>query len=154
MDEPHTLPVKPKHRNQHPPAVTKAKQTQYLTALIATGSHSQACKAANCGMSSATDWAAANIVFAKRLSDAREKAEKNLLLRYEDSLDETVLNAVSIEDFAKVQNSRFFRMKRLDPRYRDNAVLAINATGPVAMQLNFNASPQLTQADTQAEAKP
>lgn len=154
METPQTLPVKPKHRNQHPPAVTKAKQRIFLVTLRDTGSISTAIKAAHIDPSAPHYWALANAQFSKALQAAREFGEKVLLDRYESSLDTTVLDHDTFDEVVRSQVLRMFRMKRLDPRYRDNAVLAINATGPVAMQLNFNASPQITQANTQAEAKP
>ena len=153
MDESQTLPDKPKHRNQHPPAVTKAKQRLFLNTLRQTGSIADSCRAANVDSSAPHYWASASTHFAKAFSESRAFGEKVLLDTYESTLDDTVLGHPDFDSVVRSQILRMFRMKRLDPRYRDNTVIAINNTGPVAMQLNFNASPQITQADTQADDK-
>jgi hypothetical protein len=91
--------------------------------------------------------------FAKKFEAAKEAGNKVLLSRYETNMDAVLMpeTPMNTDDFARLQNSRFFRMKRLDPQYRDNAVVQVNAVGPVAIQLNFGASTQLTQAAEQAE---
>lgn len=146
---------RPKHRNQHPPAVTKAKQQRYLQVMSETGSHAQACKSAQISENAPCLWAQRSRVFAKEWELARERGEKVLLLKYESNLDQVLLpdNQLNIEDFAKLQNSRFFRMKRLDPRYRDNATVEVNVKGPAAVQINLGAPTQSTKADAQAEAE-
>lgn len=156
MDEPTTqLMERPKHRNQYPPAVTKAKQQRYLQILRETGSHAKSCQAAQIAPVSPFEWATKSALFAKEYEAAKTQGEQVLLKRYESNLDAVLLpdEDMKLDDFARLQNSRFFRMKRLDPAYRDNAVVQVNAAGPVAIQLNFGACTQSTQAPTQDEEK-
>lgn len=122
---------KPKHRNQHPPAVTKAKQRDFLNMVQTTGSHGLACKAADIHIATPTIWANKNELFRKNWEKARELGEQVILLKYETSLDSTVLDHDSFDEVCKSQVLRMFRMKRLDPRYRDNAPAQVNIAGPV-----------------------
>lgn len=149
-----TLPAeKPKHRNQHPPALTKAKQRTFLQALKQTGSIAQAAKATGIDPANPHYWASTSVHFAKAFSEAREFGEKVLLDHYESTLDETVLGHPDFESVVKSQVLRMFRMKRLDPRYRDNAPTNVNVTGPVSIQLNIGASVQAIQAPDKADRK-
>lgn len=133
--------TRPKHANQHLPAVTRLKQRTFLHSLIQHGSNGKACKAADIDEATPIKWASKSEQFAKAWDEAKLKGEKALLLRYETHLDKVLLpdEDMSIDDFARTQNSRFFRMKRLDPAYRDNAVVNVTANGPLAIQFNLGA---------------
>ena len=143
---------RPRHPNQYPPAVTKAKQAIYLKTLATCGIHSRASQAADVALNQSCQWASKNKEFAKAYESAKIAGERVLLLAYESNLDTVLLpeTDMSLDDFARLQNSRFFRMKRLDPQYRDNAVVQVNAVGPVAIQLNFG-TPALTQTPQAGE---
>ena len=144
---------KPKHRNQHPPAVTKAKQRAFLEHLIQCGRVPLACKLAKIAENTPYQWAVRSEDFAKRFSAAKIHGEKVLLSAYEEQMDSVCLEqAVSMDDYARTQNSRFFRMKRLDPAYRDNAPTGLTINGPVAVQINYT-SKQPAQAETQVDEK-
>ena len=128
--------------NQHVPAQTRVQQSLFLKALAVSGTVKAACARVNIpSVKCVYEWASASKVFSKRFDEAREKGEKRLLLRYEEHLDETLLPelAMPIEDFSRTQISRMFRMKRLDPRYRDNAPAVNVNVGPVAIQFVMQA---------------
>lgn len=141
---------KPRHPNQTPPALTKLNQDKFLEHLRQTGEFRAACDVVDIHYTQPYQWAYKSEAFAKKMEEARARGEKVLLDRIEEQIDSRVFAG---KDDPQSAVLTMFRTKRLDPRYRDNAVVAINAQGPVAVQLNFNASPQLTQADTQAESK-
>lgn len=139
---------KPRHANQTPPALTKQRQDQFLRMLSQTGQLRATCTALALDTSTPYNWASRSERFAKRFEDAKAAGEKVLLDAYEEKVDERAFTGQSDPQSAVLT---MFRMKRLDPRYRDNAVVQVNASGPVAMQLNFNAPMQTPQAETQAE---
>lgn len=139
---------KPKHRNQTLPTVTKANQAKFLALLSTTGEFRQSCKLLHIDYSTPYQWAVRSELFAKRLELARAAGEKVLLDRYEEQIDQRVFVGQSDPQSAVLT---MFRTKRLDPRYRDNAVVNVNAVGPVAIQFNLSASAQPTQAGEQAE---
>jgi hypothetical protein len=146
------LTERPRHANQTPPALSRRKQQAFLQHLTTTGRLSQSCTVAQCSTAQPYEWAKRSVVFAKAFEEAKIAGEKVLLAAYEHDMDMTLLpeQPMNIDDFARTQNSRFFRMKRLDPAYRDNAVVNVNAVGPVAIQFNLNTSMQPTQAAAQA----
>lgn len=142
---------KPRHANQTPPSITRANQNKFLELLALTGEFRPSCDAIGISYNSPYQWAIKSDAFAKRLDAARAAGEKVLLDRYEEQIDKRVFMGSADPQSAVLT---MFRTKRLDPRYRDNAVLEINAKGPVAVQLNFGALPQVTHAATQADDNP
>ena len=129
-----------RHPNQYPATHTRTQQALFLKALAQCGTVKSACQQANiASIALIYQWVSASTRFSKRFEEARVKGEKKLLLRYEEHIDETLLpdTPMPIEDFSRTQISRMFRMKRLDPRYRDNAVVSVNAVGPCAIQFNM-----------------
>ena len=151
MDTP-DLPEKPAKRNQYAPAVTKAKQERYLEARQRTGSHRDACAYADCDASMPFYWASKNLLFSKRLDQVTQQGDKVLLSRYESTLDQAVLGSDTIDNVAKTQVLRMFRMKKLDPSYRENAQVQVHAVGPIAIQFNIAvpASPTTDHDDEKA----
>ena len=127
-----------RHPNQVSPAMTLARQRQFLELLAQTGRVKQTCDELGMSLYTPYAWAQRSERFAKNFEAVKQKAERVLLAQYEGTLDDVVLQAKDIVDFYKVQNSRFFRMKRLDPLYRDNAQVAI-ISGPV--QITFGTQP-------------
>jgi hypothetical protein len=130
-------PAKRGSGNQYPASLTKQKQRDFLDALSQTGRHVQSCAVAGIVQSVPYQWASSNKEFAKRFEAAKAKGEKVLLDSYEDLIDNRTAKGQSDPQSAVLT---MFRTKRLDPRYRDNAVVQVNAVGPVAIQLNFGGS--------------
>ena len=144
------LPALPRSRNQYNPAVTRAKQQAYLTHLAATGRHGLSCQAAGINDCQPFNWGTNSAQFKKNHEAAKLKGQAVLLAQYEATLDAHVLDNTDKDDINKSQILRMFRMKKLDPSYRDNAVPTVNMVGPVAIQFNL-ALPQTPQADEQAD---
>ena len=149
-DEAPTLPALPRQRNQYNPAVTRAQQRAYLSHLAATGRHVLSCQATGINDSQPFNWGTSSADFKKRHEEAKLKGQAVLLAQYEATLDAHVLDHTEKDDINKSQILRMFRMKKLDPSYRDNAVPTVNMVGPVAIQFNL-ALPQTPQADEQAQ---
>lgn len=120
---------KPKHRNQHPPSITKAKQRDFLTVLVhERGNIRRACLRLGIGETMPHEWASKSAEFAKRLEEAKALGEKALLDWYENKVDE---RADAGKEDPQSAVLTMFRMKKLDPRYRDNAQVNVIATGPL-----------------------
>lgn len=123
---------KKKHRNQHPPAVTRAKQAAFLQAYQQTCSVIKAAKAVGIDDNTPYQWAVRNEQFSKRFDELKQEAEKTLIARYENKFDTECLD--DKEKLNKVTViASMFRMKRLDPRYRDNAQVNVNVAGPAGV---------------------
>ena len=133
--------------NQYKPSLTKQKQRDFLAELARTGRHIQSCRYVEIAQSVPYQWASSSKEFDKRFEAAKAKGEKVLLDCYEDLIDNRTALGPRDPQSAVLT---MFRTKRLDPRYRDNAVVQVNAVGPVAIQLNFGA-PALTQSTQAAE---
>jgi hypothetical protein len=142
MSEP--LADKPRHPNQTPPALTKQRQLHFLHLLSTTGQMKASCTAMKMDTSVPYQWAARSASFAKRFEEAKAQGEKVLLDAYEAQVDTRAFTGQSDPQSAVLT---MFRMKRLDPRYRDNAP-SVQMAGPV--QINFYA--QLASSDTSRPA--
>jgi len=124
---------KPRHPNQTPPALTRKRQADFLSLLAQTGQWVKSCEAIKVHQAIPYKWAMASEGFAKRLEEAKVAGEKVILSRYEGQMDAVCLADMALDEYAKVQNSRFFRMKKLDPRYRDNAPSVNIVTGALSI---------------------
>lgn len=120
------------HRNQHPPELTRKKQAEFLLLLAKTGQHVRCCQAVGIDNSRPLQWADKNELFAKRFEEAKKKGEQVLLLAYEADLDAVVAQPLFLQH---TSNLRMFRMKRLDPRYRDSATVQVAVLGPAQLVL-------------------
>ena len=130
---------KPRHANQTIPALTLAKQRAFLKAFAETGIYKLACEAAHVDDSTPCQWANRSKSFAKKRQAAQAQGEKILLAQYESSLDDNLLRKhTSFDDFIRGQVLRMFRMKRLDPQYRDNATVNVAITGPAAISFGVD----------------
>ena len=145
-----TLPVElpTRHPNQTLPGVTRKNQDRFLTLLAETGKHKQVCQAIGIASDTPYQWAVRSESFAKRYEQAKELGEKVLLSEYEDKIDQRAMEG---KDDPQSAVLTMFRVKRLDPRYRDNAPTNVNIAGPVSIQLNIGASVQAIQADSKAK---
>jgi hypothetical protein len=120
------------HKNQYPPELTRRKQGDLLRLLAETGRLKAACQAVGIDPSTPFQWANNNPNFAKKLDEARMAGEKVLLCEYEEDLDQVVANRKYITVSG---NLRMFRMKRLDPRYKDSNQVNVQVNGPAAIQM-------------------
>ena len=146
-----TLPAeRPRHANQTPPALTRKRQDDFLKLFATTGKLKQSCAALDLNINTPYLWALRSELFAKRLEEAKIQGEQVLLADYEDKIDQRAMEG---KDDPQSAVLTMFRVKRLDPRYRDNAPTQVNLTGPVSIQLNIGASVQAIQATDKAERK-
>ena len=136
--------------NQTPPALTHLKQRKFLEHLKCTGEYRPSCDHAEVSYNTPYQWAYKSEAFAKRFDEARKQGEQVLLDRMEEHIDNRVFAG---KDDPQSAVLTMFRVKRLDPRYRDNAPTNVNLTGPVSIQLNIGASVQAIQADGKAGRK-
>jgi hypothetical protein len=127
-----------RHANQYVPAMTRQKQRDFLLVLSRTGQHSKSCAAVQIATSTPYDWADRSVDFAKKLKAAQEMGEKVLLAAYEADLDAVVAEPLFIQH---TQNLRMFRIKRLDPRYRDSVAAVQVNVGPAAIVMNIDDDP-------------
>ena len=127
--------VNPPHANGTSPALSKQRQREFLAEVRRTGRVMQSCH--RCGISSSQpyDWASKSNEFAKRFEAAKLRGEKVLLDTYEDLIDKRAETGPLDPQSAVLT---MFRTKRLDPRYRENAQVAI-ISGPV--QITFGVQP-------------
>lgn len=135
-------PVKPRHANQTPVRVTLANQKKFLELLANSGEFRKCCQSVGVDYTTPYQWAYKSEQFAKRLEEARAKGEKVLLDRIEEQIDKRVFVGADDPQSAVLT---MFRTKRLDPRYRDNAVTNVNVVGPAAIQFNIGVDPQSNQ---------
>ena len=147
-----TLPaeVPTRQPNQTPPELTRQRQQQFLQLLASTGNIKKCCELLEINAQSPYQWASRSDTFSKKFEQAKEMGERVLLDEYEDIVDRRV-NAYHLDQQSAVLT--MFRMKRLDPRYRDNAPTNVNIAGPVSIQLNIGASVQAIQAEPKAQQK-
>lgn len=134
-------------KNQHPPAVTREKQKQFLLNLARSGQHAKSCALAGISINVPWLWADKSDVFAKKFQLAKEAGEKVLLAAYEQDLDAVVAEPACLP---YTSNLRMFRMKRLDPRYRDSQAAVQVNVGPAAIVLGVEDEPpkQIEQSGT------
>jgi len=137
---------RPRQANQTAPLITTARQNHFLELLSTSGLWKQSCEQLQLNPATPWLWGNKSERFKKRLDEARVAGEKVLLNEYESQMHARILAG---KDDPGSTNLTMFRVKRLDPAYRDNAVVNVNAVGPVAIQFNLNQS--LPQARDEAE---
>ena len=160
LDRPPSTPVqrtsmvpdvapRPKQTNQYPPLITRTKQDQFIQLITTTGRWKASCAALNIEISTPYQWASKSREYRKRLDAAKESGEQVQLKEYEEQLHARIMRG---QDDPQSAVLTMFRVKRLDPAYRDNAVVQVNTVGPVAIQLNFGQvvthAPQAETAST------
>lgn len=123
-----------KRVNHNPPERTKANQRAFLEALSKCGNKKRACLEVGIDDSSPYMWANRSERFAEKMAEAQLKGEKVQLDEYEQLLHKRI-SAGTRDPHSAVLT--MFRMKRLDPRYRDNATMNVVAAGPVAIMMGM-----------------
>lgn len=122
---------KVKRPNQYPPALTRANQKRFLEALVACGGNAKrACGLIGIAETRPWHWAQSSAEFSKKMQSARALGEKALLAEYEDRVDK---RSEAGKDDPQSAVLTMFRMKRLDPAYRDNAQVNIATQGPALL---------------------
>ncbi len=136
-------------RNQYHPIATKAMQKAALAAIEEHGTLVAAAKVLGIDPHTISRWCKKSDAYRDKVREAQAFSD------HYHTLDAIKANfkdrALAGKEDGQSAIIGMFLAKKIDPTYRDNAVLAINAQGPVAVQLNFGASPQVTQAGAQAD---
>ena len=139
----------PRHPNQHPVSVQKAKQAIYLQHLVTTGRHGLSCEMTGIAPNLPFHWARTSIAFSKRFEDAKTLGEKVLLAAMEEQIDSRIMVGQRDPQSAVLT---MFRTKRLDPRYRDNVAVNVQINGPQALVFEVPVSlPEQSTPNNQSE---
>lgn len=128
-------------------AVSRTKKAVFLKALGEVGDHQQACQVAGIATCTPRQWARRSKEFAEGYRLARVEGDLVLLAQYEQQMHRRIMEG-KVDPQSAVLT--MFRVKRLDPAYRDNAVVNVSAGGPVAIQLNFGV-PAASETETLSE---
>lgn len=127
----------------------KMRQEAFLSKLSQTGSVTQSAAYAGVNLCTPYQWCEVDLDFKEAMESARAIGEKTLLATLEEEIQR---RALAGKDDPGSPNLLMFRTKRLDPAYRENAIVSVNAVGPVAIQLNFG-TPLPTQRDSDTAAQ-
>lgn len=136
-------------RSITPQKLKRMRQDAFLQKLSETGSVTQSAAAADINLSTPYHWCEMDLDFKAAMESARAIGEKTVLALLEEEIQR---RALAGKEDPGSPNLLMFRTKRLDPMYRENAVVSVNAVGPVAIQLNFG-SPVPTQRDSDTTEK-
>jgi hypothetical protein len=141
--------VLPSQSLEHLAGHIRTRQKSFLAALEHVGTYGKAAKLIGIEYHTVSRWIKKSSKFKQLAEDAKSHAQKTIIL---DSIEGNFYDRV-MEGKTDGQSAiiGMFLAKRIDPAYRDNAIVNVQAHGPVAIQLNFGASPQLTKATEQAE---
>lgn len=135
-------------RSITPQRLKRLRQDAFLKKLSETGSVTQSAAAADINLCTPYHWCEMDLGFKAAMESARSIGEKTILALLETEIQR---RALAGKEDPGSPNLLMFRTKRLDPAYRDNAVVNVNAVGPVAIQFNLN-TPVQTEQDSDATA--
>lgn len=136
-----SAPIEPPTPDGPPPRRSSAaltlpqrreKQRAFLQALRETGNKLQAAQTAGVDPVTPLRWAARNPQFAEKVALAQARGDEVQLARLEVHLTDRALAGPTDQQSAILL---MFRVKRLDPRYRENASVNVLAAGPVAITM-------------------
>lgn len=123
-------------RNQYHPIATRALQKAALAALEQHGTIVDAARAIGVDPHTISRWCKSETYKAKVLA-AQEFADRF------HTLDQIKSNfkqrALAGKEDGQSAIIGMFLAKRIDPAYRDNAIVQVNAVGPSMIQMNFTA---------------
>ncbi len=137
------------HRNggTHSPVITRLNQQAFLQALAKCGSKKQAAREVGIDPATPHQWGYKDERFAQKMAEAATRGEQVLLGEIEGIIDARIRQKAKDPQSAVLT---MFRTKRLDPRYRDNVSLNVQAQGPVAITFGLDAPQDVV--DTQPKA--
>lgn len=137
-------------RSITPQKLKRIRQDAFLKKLSETGSVTQSAAAADINLCTPYHWCEMDLDFKAAMESARAIGEKTVLALLEEEIQR---RALAGKEDPGSPNLLMFRTKRLDPAYRENAVVNVNAVGPVAIQLNFGITPTQTEQDRDTTAQ-
>lgn len=123
-------------KREQSPATTKARQKSFLVALSQCGIYRTAARLTGVEPHTISRWIKKSPSFKALADEAKAYADKYLVA---DAIEENFYQrAVAGKEDGQSAIIGMFTLKRINPAYRDNAVVHVNAQGPSAIQLNFN----------------
>jgi hypothetical protein len=136
VSSPTDLAASPRRPNQTSPDVTRLKQREFLKALAQSGNKLDASRQVGISDTMPYAWARKSASFAERMAEAQARGDALVLAKLEQELHRRALSGPKDQQSALLL---MFSTKKLDPRYRDNAQVTLNAQGPVAISLGLEA---------------
>ena len=137
-------------RSITPQKLKRLRQDAFLKKLSETGSVTQSSAHAGVNLCTPYHWCEVDQDFKQAMESARAIGEKTVLALLEEEIQR---RALAGKEDPGSPNLLMFRTKRLDPAYRENAIVSVNAVGPVAIQLNFGTPlPTKQSSDTTAQS--
>jgi hypothetical protein len=125
-----------KTRSRYPAVVRRHQITLFLEELSQHGNTLKACERVGITLRTMNRWQQNSMSFNKRHAEAMRIGEERTLKRYEGKIDTEALDA----PFDKVTGIlSMFRMKKLNPQYKDTQQVNVNVAGPAALQFVVNA---------------
>ena len=138
-------------RNQYHPIATKAMQKAALAAIEEHGTLVAAARVLGIDPHTISRWCKKSDAYAEKVKQAMAFSDTYHTL---DAIKHNFKDrALAGKEDGQSAIIGMFLAKKIDPTYRENSGIQLNVQGPVAVQLNFNVSPQVIQADAQAEPK-
>lgn len=131
-------------RSITPRKLKRIRQEAFLGKLTETGSVTQSAAHAGVNLCTPYQWCEVDQDFKQAMESARALGEKTVLACLEEEIQR---RALAGKEDSWSANLLMFRTKRLDPSYRDNAQVNVNAVGPVAIQFNLHV-PQNPERDS------
>jgi hypothetical protein len=137
-------------RSITPQKLKRLRQQAFLKQLSETGSVTQSAAHAGVNLCTPYHWCEVDQDFKQAMESARAIGEKTVLALLEEEIQR---RALAGKEDPGSPNLLMFRTKRLDPAYRENAVVSVSAVGPVAIQLNLSTTvPTQRDSDTAAQS--
>ncbi len=138
---------------EHAPANSvinvKVRQRALLHALAQCGTYRAAARMVGIDNHTVSRWIKKYPKFKELAAQAKEHAEQYVVA---DAIEENFYQrAIAGKSDQQSAVIGMFTLKKINNSYRDNAVVQVNASGPVAMQFNFAtplaSTPQADQLD-------
>ena len=138
-------------KREQSPATTKARQKAFLVALSQCGVYRTAAKHTGVEPHTISRWIKKFPQFKQLADEAKDYAEQYVIA---DSIEESFYErAVAGKGDQQSAIIGMFTLKKINTKYRENAQVNVSIAGPAAIQMNFGASKQIAQADTQASSE-
>lgn len=121
-----TADLTEKRNSRYSPRVRKTQQQIFLQTLEETGNQLEACQRAGIAIRTVQYWAVKDDAFSQKRDEAQQIGDLVTRMRYEHKLDRDCLSTTQFDKVTAIL--AMFRMKRLDPRYRDNTQVNVSQT--------------------------
>ena len=128
---------------EHCKQTVRQSQKHFLAALSQCGTIIASCKAIGIDNHTVSRWLRKYPKFKEEFAAVKAHAEEYVI---KDSIEhEFYSRALAGKEDGQSAIIGMFTLKKIDPRYRDNANVSVNLAGPVAIQFNLSPSEQPKQ---------